>query len=100
MKFHLIPLTSLIPLFLKVYSYPSLKAAKVISVYQKDSKIDSNYRPVSFLPNIEEKVENSIYNRVTKFLNDNNIIYPLQFGFRYNYSINHVLIKLTEKKPS
>ena len=37
-----------------------------------------------------------VYNRVTEFLNDNNLVYLLQFGFRHNYSINHALINLTE----
>ena len=30
------------------------------------------------------------------FLNDNNIIYPLQFGFRQKYSTSFALIHLTE----
>ena len=37
-----------------------------------------------------------VYNRITKFLNDKNLIYILQFGFRHNYSTNHALINLIE----
>ena len=37
-----------------------------------------------------------VYNRITKFLNENNLIYLLQFGFRHNYSTNHALINVTE----
>ena len=37
-----------------------------------------------------------MYNRIYKFINKNNIIYPLQFGFRQQYSIFHALISLTE----
>ena len=33
-----------------------------------------------------------MYNRVTDFLEKNNIIYPLQFGFRKNYSTTHTII--------
>ena len=36
-----------------------------------------------------------VYNRFTKFLNDNNCIYPFQFGFLCNYSTNNALINLT-----
>ena len=36
------------------------------------------------------------YNRICKFFSDNNIIYPLQFGFRQQYSTFHALISLTE----
>ena len=34
--------------------------------------------------------------RLYKFLNDNNIIYPLQFGFRQKYSTSFALIHPTE----
>ena len=37
-----------------------------------------------------------MYNRMYKFFSDNNLIYPIQFGFRQKYSIVHVLISLTE----
>ena len=35
-------------------------------------------------------------NRLYKFLNENNIIYPLQFGFQQKYSASFALIHLTE----
>ena len=35
-------------------------------------------------------------NRIYKFFSENNIIYPLQFGFKQQYSIFHGLISLTE----
>ena len=37
-----------------------------------------------------------MYNRMYKFFSDNNLIYPLQFGFRQKYSAVHALISLTE----
>ena len=77
--------------------FPSdLKTTKVILVHKKDSKLDcSSYRPISLLPNIEKILEKLEDNRITKFLN-NNLIYPLQFGFQHNYSTNDALINLTE----
>ena len=64
--------------------FPSvLKTAKVVPVFKKDSKLDdSNYRPISLLPNIEKILEKLMYKRLDTFLNNNNIIYNLQFGFR------------------
>ena len=56
----------------------------------------SNYRPISLLSNIEQILERLTYNRICKFFSDNNIIYPLQFGFRQQYSTFHALISLTE----
>ena len=37
-----------------------------------------------------------MYTRIFKFFNNNNLFYPLQFGFRQNYSTTHALISLTE----
>ena len=37
-----------------------------------------------------------MYNRIYKFFSENNITYPLQFGFRQNYSTFHALISLNE----
>ena len=78
--------------------FPSvLKTAKVVSVFKKDSKLDySNYRPISLLSNIEKILEKLMYKRLYTFLNNNNIIYNLQFGFRQQYSTSHVLINFTK----
>ena len=37
-----------------------------------------------------------MYNRMYKFFSDNNLIYPLQFGFRQKYSTVYALISLTK----
>ena len=37
-----------------------------------------------------------MYNRMYKLFSDNNLIYPLEFGFRQKYSTIHALISLTE----
>ena len=37
-----------------------------------------------------------MHNKLYKFLNDNNTIYPLQFVFRQNFSTSFALIRLTE----
>ena len=71
--------------------------AKVVPVFKKDSKLDySNYCPISLLSNIEKILEKLIYKRLYTFLNKNNIIYNLQFGFRQQYSTSHALINITE----
>ena len=74
-----------------------LKTAKVTPVHKKDSKLHCNsYRPMTLLPNIEKYLEKLVCDRITRFLNNNNLIYPLQFGFRHNYSSDHALTNLTE----
>ena len=37
-----------------------------------------------------------MYKRLYTFLNNNSLIYNLQFGFTQKYSISHALIKITE----
>ena len=59
-----------------------------------------NYHPISLLSNIEKILEKLMYKRLYKFLNDNNILYDLQFGFRQNFSTTHVLINLTENRQA
>ena len=78
--------------------FPSvLKTAKVVPVFKKDSKLNySNYRPISLLSNIEKILEKLMYKRLYAFLDHNNIIYDLQFGFRQQYSTSHALINITE----
>ena len=64
--------------------FPSvLKISKVISIHTKQSRVDyTNYRPISLLSNIEKIIEKLMYKRLPSFLDINNLIYSLQFGFR------------------
>ena len=79
--------------------FPSvLKTAKLIPVFKKDSKLDySNYRQISLLSNIEKKnLKKRMYKRSYTFLNTNNIIFNILFGYRQQYSTSHTLINITE----
>ena len=91
-------MADLFNLSFKTGVFPSvLKTAKVIPIFKKDSKLDySNYRPISLLSNIEKILEKLMYRRLYTFLNNKNIIYDLQFGFRQQYSTSHALINITE----
>ena len=74
-----------------------LKTIKVFPVFKKDSKLNySNYRSISLLSNIEKVLGKLMYKRLYTFLDNKNIIYYLQFGFRQYYSISPVLINITE----
>ena len=41
-----------------------------------------------------------MYNRITEFVEQYNILYRCQFGFRKNYSTSHALIHLINKISS
>ena len=70
-----------------------LKIGKVIPTHKKQSKADyANYQPIVLLSNIEKLM----YKRLSKFLDINDLIYSLQFGFQQKYSTPHALINLTE----
>ena len=91
-------MADLFNLSFKTGVFPSvLKTAKVIPIFKKDSKLDySNYRPISLLSNIEKILEKLMYKILYTFLNNNNIIYNLQFGFRQHYSTSYALINITK----
>ena len=64
-----------------------LEIVKVVPVFKKDSKLAySKYRPISLLSNIEKILEKLMYKRPYTFLDNTNIIYDLQYGFRQQYS--------------
>ena len=74
-----------------------LKVAKVIALHKKGaSNNPSNYRPISLLSNFSKIFEKMIHKRLYKFLEINEILHPLQFGFRKNHSVSHTLISMTE----
>ena len=76
-----------------------LKVAKVIALHKKgDSDNPSNYRPISLLPvSIFSKIlEKIMHKRLSNFLEINEILHPLQFGFRSKHSTSHTLISMTE----
>ena len=77
--------------------FPSiLKIAKAIPVHKKELKLfGSIYRLISLLSNIDKIIE-KMYNRIYKFLDKNDIIYSLQFGFWQHYSTSYALLNLTE----
>ena len=79
--------------------FPSiLKIAKVAPIHKKHSKlVYSNYHPITLLSNLEKILEKLMYSRIFEFLNDNDSMYPLQFGFGKQISTTHALISLTEE---
>ena len=93
------PLAMLINLSFTLGSFPSsLKIAKVIPILKKGSPCEcNNYRPISLLSNIEKAFESLMYKRITTFLNQSNVLYNRQFGFRKNHSTIHALLNVTEK---
>ena len=93
------PLLHVINLSFSSGVFPSeLKVARVIPLFKSGlSTLFSNYRPVSVLPAISKIFERLLYNRLLQFINDNNVLYKFQFGFRKAHSPNLALILLVDK---
>ena len=67
------------------------------TIHKKDYKSNfTNYRPISLLSNLDKILEKLMHSGLSAFLNIKDIIYPLQLGFRQNYSTSYALIHLTE----
>ena len=91
------PLTHILSLSLHSGIIPlDLKMAKVIPIFKTGVTDDfGNYRPISILPCISKLLEKLVYIRVSKHLNDINILYEHQYGFSKKHSTEHALLHLT-----
>ena len=70
-----------------------MKIAKVVPVFKSGQKdVMDNYRPISLLSSFSKIIEKIVSNRLTSFLDNNNIISNSQYGFRKKHSTLHPLI--------
>ena len=73
----------------------NLKIAKVVPVYKSgNTKMFNNYRPISILPAISKIMEKMVCNRLMVFLENYNILYKHQYGFRAKHSTIHPILHL------
>ena len=74
-----------------------MKIAKVTSIFNSGKKeLLTNYRPISVLSCFSKILEMIMYNRVFNYMNNNNLLFYKQFGFRKGHSTDHALIKLID----
>ena len=60
-----------------------LKIAKVTPIFKRGSRDNmNNYRPISVLNIFAKILEKCVYNRIINFIDNNNIIFNNQYGFR------------------
>ena len=73
------------------------KIAKISPTFKSGKKeLLTNYRPISVLPCFSKILERIMYNRLYEYLNQSNIFYNKQFGFRGGHSTDHPLIDLVD----
>ncbi|XP_058482380.1 uncharacterized protein LOC131457848 [Solea solea] len=94
-------LTHLINTSLSSGCFPdSLKEARVTPLLKKptlDPSEVNNYRPVSLLPFLSKTLERAIFNQLSSYLHRNNLLDPLQSGFKAGHSTETALLAVTEQ---
>ena len=75
-----------------------MKIARVVPILKSgDSSNINNYRPISIHPFFSKIYERLMYNNVFNFMNEKELIYKYQFGFRQKHSTQQALITLVDK---
>ena len=92
-------LNNLISCSLQQGIFPTkLKCAKVIPLHKGGSSTNiSNYRPISLLSCFSKIYEKVMHARLTKFLNENDIIFKSQYGFRSGHCCEHALLEVQNR---
>ena len=93
------PLTIIINQMIVTGIFPDqLKISKVIPLYKaKDQTILSSYRPIALLPSISKIFEYVLLQQITNYFLDNNMLSPLQYGFRSNHSTELAALNLVDE---
>ena len=72
-----------------------MKWAEIIALYKgKSMDLTINYRPISLLITTSKVLEKVIYKRVYSFLENNNILFPSQYGFRTKHSCEQAIMEV------
>ena len=95
----ILPLCNIINVSFNTGVFPSLlKIVKVIPIHKGGSTQDmNNYRPISLLSIFDKIIEKLMHKRLYNYMEDNNILYHKQFGFRKGNATINALIQITEK---
>ena len=73
------------------------KIDKVVPIFKSETQVlCNNYRPISLLSNIGKIIEKLIHLRLSLFLETCNCYYPVQFGFRLNFSTSNSLMSIVD----
>ena len=90
------PLKHVLSLSIALGEIPhQMKIAKIVPIYKSgDSSDMNNYRPISLLSTFSKILEKIVAQRLSKFLEENNILSNNQFGFRPGHSTVHAMTHL------
>ena len=92
------PITFIYNLCLSTNTFPQTwKTAKVIPVPKcKNPSNSSDFRPISILSILSKPLEKHIHTHISKFLENCNLFYLFQSGFRKSHSCQTALTRLID----
>ena len=92
-------LTLLVNQVLNTGIFPDkIKIAKVIPILKKGNQtIFNNYRPISLLPAISKVIEKIIFNQLSTYLEESQILDGSQYGFRRNRSTEYAALEVIDR---
>ena len=93
------PLSHIANISFQTGTFPkAMKTAKVIPIFKnKDKAHFQNYRPISLLPIFSKILERLAYNRLYKYLKQQNILTSSQYGFQKNISTEMAILELQNR---
>lgn len=95
----MVPMAIIINKCFQTGEFPDrLKISKVVPIFKKgDPNEASNYRPISITPVLSKPIEAALSMRISNFLEINNLMHGLQFGFRKKLSTAHAIAELVRR---
>ena len=93
------PLSSIINSSIASSHFPfSWKCASIKPLHKSgDRATPSNYRPISLLPVPSKIIEKHVRHQLTNHLENNNLMFPFQSGFRSSHSTQTLLLYCLDK---
>ena len=75
--------------------YPSVfKIARVVPIFKSGSENDvNNFRPISTLPIFSKIFEKLLFNKLSNFIEDNEILNKSQYGFKKGVTTTHAILE-------
>ena len=94
-----VPLCTIFNVSLTTGVFPELlKIAKVVPLHKGGEKcLCDNYRPISLLPVISKVLEKIVYVRLVSHLDENDVFYSRQYGFRKKHSTMDAVVNLVSE---
>ena len=90
------PLCFMINAFIEKGKFPEPKTSTLYRSIRDDNEDPDNYRPISITSSLAKNFEQILREQVNEYLERNNLLGPLQFGFRAKYSTMDALLYATE----